>query len=73
MALDTTRHQREFRFEKNGTKVKLCDPNPLFTVEQVMRFYAPQYPYLVTALVESPKQDGDKLVYNIKTSVGTNA
>lgn len=73
MALQTTRQVREFRFEKNGTKVKLSDPNPTFTVEEVLRFYAPQYPYLVTALVDTPKPEGDTLVYNITTSVGTNA
>jgi PRTRC genetic system protein C len=63
---------REFKFKKDGAKVTLPDPNPSFTVSEVVRFYSNQYPELTTAAVGAPKVEGDKAVYNFETTVGTN-
>lgn len=71
MALSVTNHKREFRFKKNGTTVKLDDPNPNFTPAQVMQFYAGQYPELTTATLESPKVEGSVVVHNATTTIGT--
>lgn len=71
MALEVTNLTREFKFKKNGTNVTLPDPNPDFTVEEVMQFYSGQYPELTTASLEGPQVDGNKAVYSVQTSVGT--
>lgn len=62
---------REFKFMKGSTPVTLPDPNPEFTVEEVMQFYGPQYPELTTATVEGPNVEGKTAVYKAKTTVGT--
>jgi len=62
---------REFRFKKDGTNVTLPDPNPDFTVNEVLQFYGNQYPELTTATLEGPKTDNGKAVYTVKTTVGT--
>jgi PRTRC genetic system protein C len=69
---ETKKLTREFRFNKNNTPVKLPDPNPSFSAEEVLRFYAGQYPELTSATFSGPKVDGDKAVYSIETTVGTN-
>jgi len=71
MAITVNQLKRVFKFEKNGTDVTLPDPNPDFTVEEVVRFYAPQYPELTTAAIEGPKTDGDTAVYTLNETVGT--
>jgi len=62
---------REFKFKKDGTPVTLPDPNPEFSVEEVMQFYSGQYPELTTATLDGPKVEGKTAVYSVKTTVGT--
>lgn len=71
MAIVATSLKREFKFKKDGTQVTLPDPNPEFTVEEVMQFYSGQYPELTTATLEGPKIEGKTAVYGVKTTVGT--
>lgn len=71
MALTVTTLEREFKFKKDGTQVTLPDPNPDMSVEEVLQFYAPQYPELTTATLDGPKTEGKKAVYSVKTTVGT--
>lgn len=71
MALEVTNLTREFKFKKNGTNISLPDPNPEFTVNDVLQFYSGQYPELTTASLEGPKVEGDKAVYTVSTTVGT--
>lgn len=71
MALETLNLDREFRFDKNGTTVRLSDPNPDFSTNEVLQFYSGQYPELTTATLDGPKTDGNKAVYSVKTTVGT--
>jgi PRTRC genetic system protein C len=61
MPLVVSNLTREFKFKKDGTPVTLPDPNPDFSVEEVMQFYSGQYPELTTATA----------VYSVKTTVGT--
>jgi PRTRC genetic system protein C len=56
-------------FEVHG--VKLPDPNPSLSVEEIRGFYSQQYPEIATAAVAGPEQVGDKLVYRFSTAVGT--
>jgi PRTRC genetic system protein C len=71
MALEVTKLERSFQFKKDGTLVTLPDPNPEFSVEEVMQFYSGQYPELTTATLDGPKIEGRKAVYGVKTTVGT--
>lgn len=71
MALEVTNLTREFKFKKDGTMVTLPDPNPDFSVEEVMQFYSGQYPELTTATMEGPKVEGRTAVYSVRTTVGT--
>jgi PRTRC genetic system protein C len=56
-------------FEVHG--VKLPDPNPALTVEEIRALYSQQYPEIATATVTGPEQVGDKLVYRFSTAIGT--
>jgi PRTRC genetic system protein C len=71
MALEVTKLKRQFTFKKDGTLVTLEDPNPDFSVEEVMQFYGGQYPELTTATMDAPKVEGRTAVYSVKTTVGT--
>ena len=56
-------------FEVHG--VKLPDPNPSLSVEEIRGLYSQQYPEIATAAVTGPELVGDKLVYRFSTAVGT--
>lgn len=73
MALEVKNLERQFTFKKDGTIVTLDDPNPDFSVEEVMQYYGSQYPELTTATFEEPKIEGNKATYKVKTTVGTKA
>lgn len=73
MPLEVQNLTREFKFKKDGTTVTLPDPNPNFSVEEVMQFYGGQYPELTTATLDEPKVEGSKATYSVRTTVGTKA
>lgn len=58
---------REFSF--NG--VRLPDPNPSMTVEQVRECYCLAYPEITTAAIEGPEAVGSKLVYRFVRAIGS--
>lgn len=58
---------REFRY--NG--VKLADPSPKFTLQQVRDFYANTYPEIVNAEIEGPDLQGQIQVFTFRRAVGT--
>jgi PRTRC genetic system protein C len=57
---------REFAY--NG--VKLPDPNPELSVEEVRDMYVATYPELATAAVEGPSPVGGKMQYTFTRAVG---
>ncbi len=59
--------EREFRY--NG--VRLADPNPDFTLEQVRDFYANVYPEIVSADIDGPESTANKNIYTFRRAVGT--
>lgn len=71
MALEVKKLKREFKFKKDGTTVTLPDPNPEFSLNEVMQFYSGQYPELTTATMDGPKTEGNAAVYSVKTTIGT--
>ncbi|HET6255827.1 MAG TPA: PRTRC system protein C [Puia sp.] len=71
MALQVTGLTRIFHFKKDGKTVELSDFNPNLSPEEVMQFYAGQHEELTTSTIAGPKIEGDKAVYEFKTTVGT--
>jgi PRTRC genetic system protein C len=51
--------------------VKLPDPNPKLTADEVRSFYSAQYPDLATASITGPEVMGDKLLYRFERAIGT--
>jgi PRTRC genetic system protein C len=56
-------------FEFNG--VRLPDPDPKLSPEEVRNLYALQYPDIATASITGPEAVGDKLVYRFTRAIGT--
>ena len=55
-------------FEFNG--MRLPDPDPKLSVEDVRALYAHQYPDIATAAITGPEAVGDKLRYNFVRAIG---
>lgn len=59
----------ERQFSYNG--LRLADPNPSLTVEEVRNLYAAAYPEITTAAIEGPETVGNKLIYRLTRAIGT--
>ena len=70
MALQVTTLQRVFEFKKGGQPLKLDDPNPEMSAEDVRKFYSGKYPELTNAIIEGPTVVGDKATYVMATKAG---
>jgi len=64
--MEKRRLTREFAY--NG--IKLPDPNPEMSLEQVREVYSPAYPELTTAAIEGPEVANETLVYRFVRAVG---
>jgi PRTRC genetic system protein C len=62
-----TRMSREFSY----MGVKLPDPNPAMTPEEVRQFFATQFPDITTASITGPETEGDKLRYSFTRAIGS--
>ena len=58
---------REFQY--NG--VRIPDPGPELTVNQVRELLTPAYPDIATASVTGPEATGSALRYTFKRAIGT--
>jgi PRTRC genetic system protein C len=56
-------------FSYNG--LKLPDPDPRMTPEEVKNIYSNQYAELATAAIMGPEASGDHLQYNFVRAIGT--
>ena len=56
-------------FTYNG--VKLPDPDPRMTPEEVKIVYSHQYPELATAAITGPEPSGEHLQYSFVRAIGT--
>jgi PRTRC genetic system protein C len=56
-------------FTYNG--VKLPDPDPRMTPEDVKAAYSHQYPELATAALTGPEASGEQLIYSFVRAIGT--
>ena len=67
MALTIIKMTRVFQFQG----MRLPDPNPEMSVEEVKALYAAQYPELATAIVNGPEAAGDKMRYTFERAIGS--
>jgi PRTRC genetic system protein C len=56
-------------FTYNG--VKLPDPDPRMTAEEVKSLYSRQYPELATAAITGSEASGEHLHYSFVRAIGT--
>lgn len=62
---------RIFLLQENGTDIKLADPEPKWSVEAVLNFYANTYPILATAKISAPRIMDDVVQYRFESVMGT--
>lgn len=62
---------RVFLLKENGTDIRLTDPEPSWSVEAVMNFYANSYPILTTAKISAPRIEDDTVQYRFESVMGT--
>lgn len=71
MALKVKTTPRVFKF-KNGTDdVKVGDPNPAFSIDEVISFLANTYPSLTNSSMTGPEIKGGEAVYTVSSSFGS--
>ena len=58
---------REFRYDE----VRLPDPNPRLSVDEVRTAFSATYPEIATAALTGPEAVGNKLVYHFTKAIGT--
>lgn len=63
--------ERVFILNDKGQDIRLTDPEPRWSVEAVMNFYANTYPVLTTAKVSAPQIKDDTLEYRFESIMGT--
>ncbi|ATL42208.1 PRTRC system protein C [Elizabethkingia occulta] len=66
-----TQLQRIFILIDNGQEIRLTDPEPKWSVEVVMNFYANTYPILATSKVSAPQIKDDAVEYRFESVMGT--
>ncbi|EFK33158.1 MULTISPECIES: PRTRC system protein C [Chryseobacterium group] len=66
-----TQLERVFILKDNGQDIRLTDPEPKWSVEAVMNFYANNYPILTTAKVSAPLIKDDTIQYQFESVMGT--
>lgn len=69
--LIATQLERVFILTDKGQEIKLSDPNPKWSAEAVMNFYANTYPILTTAKISAPKILDDTIQYRFESVMGT--
>jgi PRTRC genetic system protein C len=66
-----TQLERVFILRDKGQEIRLTDPEPKWSVEAVMNFYANTYPILTTAKVSAPVIRDDTVQYKFESVMGT--
>lgn len=66
-----TQLERVFILNDKGQQIKLTDPEPKWSVEAIMNFYANSYPILTTAKVSAPVIRDDTIQYRFESVMGT--
>ena len=66
-----TQLERVFILKDKGQDIRLTDPEPRWSVDAVINFYANTYPILTTAKVSAPQIKDDAVEYKIESVMGT--
>lgn len=66
-----TQLQRVFVITEKGKEIKLTDPEPKWSEQDVLFFYSNMYPMLTTAKISAPTIENDEIVYKFETVIGT--
>jgi PRTRC genetic system protein C len=66
-----THLERVFKFNEKGHEIVLTDPEPKWSVDAVLNFFANTYPILTTAKISPPKIENDKVQYTFESVMGT--
>ena len=66
-----TQLERIFILKENGQEIQRPDPEPKWSVEAVMNFYANTYPILTTAKISEPQIKNDSVQYRFESVMGT--
>lgn len=66
-----TQLERVFILKDKGQDITLTDPEPRWSVEAVLNFYANTYPILTTAKVYAPIIRNDMIEYKLESVMGT--
>ena len=57
--------------KEKGNDITLSDPDPKWSIDAVMHFYATTYPTLTTAKTVGPEIINDTVQYRFETTMGT--
>ena len=66
-----TQLERVFILKDKEQEIRLTDPEPRWSVEAVMNFYANMYPILTTAKIAAPQIKDDAVEYKFESIMGT--
>jgi PRTRC genetic system protein C len=66
-----TQLKRVFLLKDNGHDITLTDPEPRWSVDAVLNFYANSYPILTTAKISAPTIKDDAVEYRFESVMGT--
>lgn len=66
-----TQLERVFILKDKGQNIILTDPEPRWSVEAVLNFYANRYPILTTAKISAPSIKDDAVEYRFESVMGT--
>ncbi|MNR01182.1 hypothetical protein D3C85_1169780 [compost metagenome] len=66
-----TQLERVFMLKDKGQDIMLTDPEPRWSVEAVLNFYANSYPILTTAKISAPTIRDDAVEYRFESVMGT--
>lgn len=69
--LQTNLMPRVFLMKAKGNDIPLSDPDPRWSVDAVMQFYAHSYPILTTATISGPEITNDTVQYRFESTMGT--
>lgn len=66
-----TQLERVFVLKDKGQEIRLTDPEPRWSVQAVLNFYANRYPILTTAKIAAPVIKDDTVEYRFDSVMGT--
>lgn len=66
-----TQLERVFILNDKGQDIRLTDPEPQWSAQAVLNFYANTYPILTTAKVSAPQIKDDMVQYRFESAIGT--